>query len=193
MSAFRRSATPADFWAIPELSRNHELVAGDLLERAGPSGEHGDAQAGVVAWVRPAYQRPGGARGPGGWWILTEVEIALGAADIVRPDVVGFRREHCPQRPLGTPVTVRPDWICEVVSEGNAARDTVQKLRLYHQVGIPHFWLVDPRDSTLTVLRHSVDGFITVVRAERHEIVRPEPFGDIELPVGTLFGDDPPE
>ena len=28
--------------------------------------------------------------------------------------------------------------------------------------------------------------------AERGETVRPEPFGAIELVVGTLFGDDPP-
>jgi hypothetical protein len=31
-----------------------------------------------------------------------------------------------------------------------------------------------------------------VLRAERAEIVRPEPFEDIELHVGSLFGDDPP-
>jgi hypothetical protein len=30
------------------------------------------------------------------------------------------------------------------------------------------------------------------VRAERHEVVRPEPFPEVELALGTLFGDDPP-
>jgi Uma2 family endonuclease len=66
------------------------------------------------------------------------------------------------------------------------------KLRLYHRVAIPHYWLVDPRDATLTVLRWSDAGYITVPRAERHEVVRPEPFEAIELAVGTLFGEDPP-
>ena len=65
------------------------------------------------------------------------------------------------------------------------------KLRLYQEVGLPHYWLVDPRDETLTVLRWSAAGYITRVRAERGEVVRPEPFDAIELPVGVLFGDDP--
>ncbi len=187
----RRQATLADFWAIAESERFHELIAGELIEKAAPSGEHGDAQAGVVAAVRVPFQRAKGSGGPGGWWILTEVEVLLETSDVVRPDVAGWRRETCPDRPTGTPIRTRPDWICEIVSPGNATDDTVRKLRLYHRIAVPHYWLVDPRDATLTVMRWSPDGFVTVMRAERGELVRPEPFEAIELPVGTLFGDDP--
>lgn len=188
-----RRATLEDFLAIPEEQRSHELLAGEIVEKATPSGEHGDAQAGVVGAVRPPYQRAPGRGGPGGWWIATEVEVLLATAqDIVRPDVVGWRRERVPARPTGTPVRQRPDWVCEVVSPSNANVDTVKKLRIYHQAGVPHYWLVDPRDATLTVMRRSDDGYTTILRAEPGEVVRPEPFGEIELPVGTLFGQDPP-
>lgn len=187
----RRGATLDDFRAIPEHERFHELIAGELTQKAAPSGEHGDAQAGVVAAVRPSFQRRGDGAGHGGWWILTEVELSLETADIVRPDIAGWRREHCPERPTGTPVRARPDWICEVVSPSNATDDTVKKLRLYHRVAIPHYWVVDPRDATLTVMRWSADGYVTLLRAERAERVRAEPFQAIELAVGTLFGDDP--
>jgi hypothetical protein len=47
--------------------------------------------------------------------------------------------------------------------------------------------------TALTVMRWSPDGYVTLLRAERGETVRPEPFPQIELAVGTLFGDDPPE
>lgn len=187
----RRGATLDDFRAIPEHERFHELIAGELTQKAAPSGEHGDAQAGVVAAVRPSFQRRGDGAGLGGWWILTEVELWLETADIVRPDIAGWRREHCPERPTGTPVRARPDWICEVVSPSNATDDTVKKLRLYHRVAIPHYWVVDPRDATLTAMRWSADGYVTLLRAERAERVRAEPFQAIELAVGTLFGDDP--
>lgn len=187
----RRGATLDDFRAIPEHERFHELIAGELTQKAAPSGEHGDAQAGVVAAVRPSFQRRGDGAGLGGWWILTEVELSLETADIVRPDIAGWRREHCPERPTGTPVRARPDWICEVVSPSNATDDTVKKLRLYHRVAIPHYWVVDPRDATLTAMRWSADGYVTLLRAERAERVRAEPFQAIELAVGTLFGDDP--
>ncbi|MBS2017650.1 MAG: Uma2 family endonuclease [Deltaproteobacteria bacterium] len=187
----RRPATAADFWRIPEGERFHELYAGELVRKATPTGEHGDAQAGVVGAVRSPFQRRPGSGGPGGWWIATEVEVELETGDVVRPDVVGWRRERAAERPTGTPVKIRPDWVCEVVSPENAKNDTVKKLRLYHQVAIPHYWLVDPRDATLTVMRWSADGYVTLMRAERGEIVRAEPFDAIALEVGTLFGDDP--
>jgi Uma2 family endonuclease len=187
----RRRAVLEDFWAIPEGNRFHELIAGDLSQKASPSGEHGDAQAGVVGAIRQPFQRRPGGGGPGGWWIATEVEVLLETGDVVRPDVLGWRRETCPERPVGTPVLLRPDWICEVVSPSNAKDDTVKKLRLYHRVAIPHYWIVDPREATLTVMRWSKDGFVTLQRAERGEVLRAEPFAAIELEVGTLFGDDP--
>lgn len=185
-------ATLDDFYRIPEGDRFHELIGGAIVEKARPSGEHGNAQAAVACAIRPVFHRRPSSSGPGNWWIAMGVEVLLPNGDIIRPDVLGWRREHVPERPTGTPVRSRPDWICEVISPSNANHDSVKKLRLYHQAGVPHYWLVDPRDATLTVMRHSEAGYTTVLRAERHETVRPEPFEAIELPVGTLFGDDPP-
>jgi Uma2 family endonuclease len=187
----RRPVTLSDFYAIPEGTRFHELIAGELIQKASPSGEHGDAQAGVVAALRPPFQRQPGGGGPGGWWIATEVEVLLQSDEVVRPDVLGWRRERCPERPTGTPVRVCPDWICEVISPTRAKDDTVRKLRLYHRVAIGHYWIVDPRDATLTVMRWSREGYVTLLVAERPEVVRAEPFEAVELSVGTLFGEDP--
>ena len=186
----RRRATLDDFWAIPETQRFHELIAGELIEKAAPSGEHGTAQAGIVGTLHPSFQRPPGRGSPGGWWFATEVEFLLDG-DVARPDVAGWRRERCPDKPKGTPIRLRPDWICEVVSPSHPTDDTVKKLRLYHRVAVPHYWLVDPRDVTLTVMRWSEPGYITVTRAERDELVRAEPFEAIDFRVGVLFGDDP--
>ena len=186
-----RPASLEQFWAIPEAERFHELLGGQLIRKATPSGEHGDAQAGVVSAVRTPYQRRPGAGGPGGWWIATEVEVLLETIDVVRPDVLGWRRERCPQRPTGTPVKILPDWVCEVISPTNAKADTVKKLRLYQQVAIGHYWIVDPRDATLTVMRWTPEGYVTRARAERGEMIHAEPFDAVEIDVGTLFGDEP--
>lgn len=110
---------------------------------------------------------------------------------MVRPDVAGWRRARCPEPPSGTLVRVRPDWVCEIVSPSNANHDRVRKLRLFHQHGVPFYWLVDPRDATLTVMRWSEEGYVTRLSAERGEVVRAEPFDAIEIELGTLFGDDP--
>lgn len=192
-SRARRTASVEDFLAIPEERRFHELLGTEIVEKAVPSGEHGGAQAGIVGAVLPLYQRrSGGGGGPGGWWIATEVEVLLESGEVVRPDVLGWRRERVAERPTGMPVRTCPDWICEIVSPSNANTDTVKKLRIYHAAQVHHYWIVDPRDSTLTVMRWDEAGYTTVLRAERGETVHPEPFDAIELAVGTLFGDDPP-
>lgn len=190
-SAAEEPATVEDFYAIPEDERFHELIDGRIVRRASPSGEHANAQGGVLGTLRGPFQRRPGEGGPGGWWIYAEPEIQLEPGLIVRPDVAGWRRDTTPEPPAGMPLQLRPDWVCEVLSPSNANNDTVRKLRLYHRVAIPHYWLVDPRAATLTVLRWSADGYVTRLTAERGEVVRPEPFDAIELQVGVLFGDDP--
>jgi Uma2 family endonuclease len=190
-SAAKRSATLTEFLAIPEEQRFHELVDGEIVRKADPSGEHGGSQAGIVGWLQWPFQRPPGRGGPGGWWFGTEVEVLLTTGDVVRPDVVGWRREHVPERPTGFPVKHRPDWICEVLSPANASHDRVKKLRLYHRAQVGHYWIVDPREESLLVMRWSDPGYVVVLAARRGDSVRAEPFDAIEIEVGTLFGDDP--
>ncbi|WP_437757394.1 Uma2 family endonuclease [Sorangium sp. So ce1389] len=183
-------ATAADLLAIPEEQRFHEIVDGELVQKAVPSFEHGDAQSAIVAHVKSPFQRRPGGRWPGGWWFATEVEVELAPDQVYRPDVVGWRHERSPERPSGSPVRLRPDWVCEVLSPTNARHDTVKKMRAYQRCQLPHYWIVDPREETLTVYRWTPEGYLVALRAERGERVRAEPFGAIELQVGVLFGDE---
>jgi len=131
-----------------------------------------------------------GGRAPGGWWILTEVEIAIEPHEVYRPDVVGWRRERMPEIPQESPISLRPDWICEVLSHSSARNDLVKKMRVYHRASVPHYWIVDPDRETLSVYRFTADGYLMALMAEPGEPVRAEPFGDVELDVGALFGDE---
>ena len=76
------------------------------------------------------------------------------------------------------------------VAEASLLRDQRDKTRIYARAGIPHYWLLDPRDATLSVYRWSAEGYLHVLGARRGERVRAEPFAAIELQVGVLFGDD---
>ena len=63
-------------------------------------------------------------------------------------------------------------------------------MRLYHRFEIPHYWIVDPKEETLSVYRWTKDGFLSVLAAKSGDRVRAEPFEVLELSVATLFGDD---
>src|SRR6188508_3036854 len=125
MVAPRKSgtATAAD---LAELERS-EVIAGDVHQKAAPSAEHGDAQGALATLLRSRFHRPGGGRHPGGWWILTEVEIQLETHEVYVPDLAGWRRDRIPQRPTGRPVLLRPDWVCEILSPSTARHDQVTK------------------------------------------------------------------
>lgn len=187
-----KPATLEDLFAIPEEERHHELIDGELVEKGAATGEHGGAQADIVTALNSRFGRRPGGRWPGGWWFATEVEILFARAQLFRPDVVGWRRESVPQRPTGVPITVLPQWVCEILST-NRRNDLVKKKRVYHQCQIPHYWIIDPAEETLAVHRWGPDGYIEVLAAQRGERVRAEPFDAVELHVGVFFGDDEPE
>ncbi|NUQ74755.1 MAG: Uma2 family endonuclease [Polyangiaceae bacterium] len=184
-------ATLADLLALPDEGRGYEIIDGELIEKE-TSAEHGVAQSRISRLLGPFDRRPGG-RQPGGWWFATEVLIDFGPKQQFRPDVVGWHRERMPERPTGVVISVRPDWICEIVSSSNASNDTVRKKRAYHKHQVPHYWLLDPVRETLSVLRWSPDGYIEVLSAMRGERVKAEPFDAIEISIGVFFGDDEEE
>ena len=182
-------ATLADLLAIPEGQRRHEVIDGVLVEKQAASGAHGKAQGRLNAKLYPYDRRPGG-RSPGGWHFLTEVEVELAPNQIVRPDVAGWRRERMPTVPREVPIHVRPDWVCEILSPTNATNDTIRKKRAYHAAGVAHYWLLDPIEQGLSVLRRTPEGYLEVLNALSGERVHAEPFDEIELEVGVLFGED---
>lgn len=186
-----RRATVEDLLALPERSRFHEIVNGELVQKATPSGEHGGAQAALAGSLFGPFSRRPGGRWPGGWWFATEVEIEFETHEVYRPDVVGWRRERAVERPSGTPVRLRPDWICEILSPSNAREDQVTKFETYRRCGVTHYWIADPDSRTLRVHRWTKEGYLVVLTAQAGQRVRAEPFEALEFEVGILFGDDP--
>jgi Uma2 family endonuclease len=176
--------------AIPEEERFHEVIDGELIRKTLPSPRHGTAQAELTAEIAGAYGLRSRGRGPGGWIFSTEVEILFAQDQIFRPDVAGWRRERLPQVPEENPITVRPDWVCEILSPSNKQNDLFKKLRIYRQNQVPHYWILDPDAESLGVYRWTPEGYLLVVTAGGRERVRAEPFDAVEFSVHSLLADD---
>jgi Uma2 family endonuclease len=184
-------ATEADLLALPEEGQGWELIDGELVQKEGGA-HHSRAQNKLGSRVEPFDRRKGGGDAPGGWWILTEQLVRFGVHTL-RPDLAGWLRERMPRLPRleeDAVLDLRPDWICEIISPRKAAHDLVKKKRIYHQHEVPHYWIIDPRDETLTVHRWSAAGYVQVLLAQRGERVRAEPFELVELAVAELFDDE---
>lgn len=180
-----RRATAADLAALPE-DVSAEVVGGLLLPLPLPSFEHGDALATLTELLSPFRSRRAGL--PGGWWMASAVDVELEATEVYCPDLVGWRWERVASRPRGSPIQVRPDWMCEVLSPATARRDRVEKLRALHRCGVPHYWLVDPHERTVHGLTWGLEGYVISAVAADRERVRIAPFDAVTLSLSDLFG-----
>jgi Uma2 family endonuclease len=183
--AARKLATYADVLAAPA-HRVAELVAGELSLQPRPALAHAAAASALGEELGPPYKR--GRGGPGGWLLVFEPEVHLGAHVLV-PDLAGWRRERLPVLPNEPFVSLAPDWLCEVVSPSTAALDRVRKLPIYAEYGVRHVWLVDPLARTLEVLRLEGAAWVIASLHSDDARVRAEPFDATELELASLWAD----
>ena len=127
-----------------------------------------------------------GDGGPGGWWTLDEPELRLGE-DVLVPDLAGWRRERLPALPREAAFTVRPDWICEVLSPSTTRNDRTKKLPAYAASGVPHLWLLDPLAQMLEVYELPGGHWSLLAAHGGEEVVRAVPFEMVALDLKRLW------
>ena len=127
-----------------------------------------------------------GVDGPGGWVILDEPELHLGA-DVLVPDLAGWRRERMPEVPDTSGFELAPDWLCEVLSPSTAATDRVEKMPIYARESVRHLWLVDPIARTLEAYELA-SGRWTLAGTWRDDArARVAPFAEVEIELAALW------
>src|SRR5689334_16449872 len=73
-----------------------EVIDGVLYTNPRPAPSHAQATSVLIEELGPPFKR--GRGGPGGWMILVEPELHLGAEpDVLVPDLAGWRRETLPE------------------------------------------------------------------------------------------------
>jgi Uma2 family endonuclease len=168
----------AQIQALPEHLTGEILEPGVLRTMSRPGKRHRRAARLCQRSLDPLDANVGGS----GWWIESEVEIRFPQGRLAVPDLCGFRVERVPELPDENPLTLVPDWCCEILSPRTANDDLSVKLPLYARAGVTWSWIVDP-------MRRLVEVFETVggrpaltATAKQHERVRLPPF-DLEFAV----------
>jgi len=81
---------------------------------------------------------------------VAPLRVRVREGNYCEPDVMFMLTEHRERR---TPRFWHgADLVMEVVSEDDPARDLIHKRSDYAAAGIPEYWIVDPRDRSVTVL-----------------------------------------
>lgn len=163
-----------------------EIVNGRLITHPRPAPRHARASSSLTDELVSPFDK--GRGGPGGWWILHEPELHLNA-DILVPDLAGWRRERMPALPDTAWFELPPDWVCEVLSPGTAGFDRTVKMPLYAAAGVRHLWLVDPDPRTLETYQELNGRWLLLKSYAAGDPVSAAPFDAISFDLGLLWAD----
>lgn len=161
-----------------------ELINGEIVKRPIAKAEHGAIQGEVFDSMRQ-YRRKDG---PGGWWFMTEVSVRYNEHQCPTHDVAGWRKARVPQRPTGV-MTLMPDWVCEIVSDGHESKDTVRNFNTLLRYKVPYYWIIWPNDEALIAYKLFEKKYLAIESIEGGTgKVRIEPFTEIEFDLDYVFG-----
>jgi Uma2 family endonuclease len=163
-----------------------EVIEGVLYSSPRPAKPHAVAATAIGGELFGPFKR--GRGGPGGWIILNEPELHL-EADIIVPDLAGWRRERMPSTGSDAFFTLAPDWICEVLSPSTEKIDRALKLPIYARAGVEFAWLVNPRTRTLEVMRRQEQSWVVLAVHKDDDIVHAVPFEVFALELAILWAD----
>lgn len=178
-----RQATYEDLLKVPE-HLVAEIFNGKLYTHPRPSPRHARASSILGGKFTDPFDL--GKGGPGGWWILDEPELHLDA-QIVVPDLAGWRRERLRELPETAWIELAPDWVCEILSPSTAKADRTIKMPLYAQQAVEDLWLVDPLLKTLEAYRLREGRCSLQNTLKDDEQVRLAPFDAVEFSLADLW------
>lgn len=167
---------------LPQGMTGEILVPGELRTMSRPGRKHRRAAKLCDDFLRQ-FDRD---RGGHGWWIEWEAEIRLPGDRLVVPDIAGWRIERVPHLPDENPLTVLPDWCCEVSSPSTARDDRILKLPLYAECAIEWTWLIHPDWKSVEVYR-AVGGKPLLVHAVAADFAGALPPFEAPLSLSTLW------
>ena len=181
-----RRFTYADYkeWELKEGER-YELIRGEAFAMAGPNTRH---QA--VSW-EIAGQLYGYLQGKPCRAFSAPCDVRLFYEEdesddtVVQPDIIVV----CDKSKIGDEgIRGAPDLAIEILSPSNTAIEMEEKRCLYQDAGVREYWVVDPKNSRVTVYCFQ-DGEILVKAYEKPDAVPAGIFPDFAVALDRVFAE----
>jgi Uma2 family endonuclease len=117
---------------------------------------------------------------------LAPVAVRLWEGTIREPDILWLRSEHT-EYITETQIDGVPDWVAEVISPGSKKLDTETKMLEYAQVGIPEYWLLDPKRETIRVYVLKDATYELHSTYKRGEVAQAQTIPGFQIAVSEVF------
>lgn len=152
----RRKLGYEDYARLPNDGRRYEVLDGELYVMPAPSPLHQRLSKRVQRRLEEYFE----VRGLGEVF-NAPIDLILGLIDVVQPDLLVVGN---PAQISGRGIEGVPLLVAEVLSPSTRAHDRGVKMRRYAELGVPHYWTVDPDSERIECLR--LDGGVYRLVAE---------------------------
>lgn len=149
-----RELTVDDLDALPDDGHRYELIDGTLIVTPAPRSDHQTAVVELVYLLRSL--------------VPTDLQVFVAPFDVrltaqtnLQPDVLVARRSDVTEANLPVP----PLLAVEVLSPSTRHVDLGLKRSKYESLGTPSYWVVDPREPSITVWELDEGAYVEVGRA----------------------------
>lgn len=186
MTLVRRAARAAfdwdDFVQLPEDDRR-ELIDGRLVEIDVPRTWHERIVSLLIAALVPW------ARKRGLEVLASGYKVRVGRRRGVMPDVQVLTRAVFDAADESGLDDGRPEIAIEIVSPRSRSHDRVRKLQWYASIGVPEYWIVEPRERVIDrlVLRKDETAYDAIESAEGDATFRPKGLRGLAIPLAELW------
>ena len=171
-----------EFEKLPEGPPYYDYINGEAIEVNRPTGRHQEI-VGVIWFALRSFLAE---KNLGRVWF--DIDVLLPTGNTVGPDISVLLAEHLDRydEQIGDLIGV-PDLVVEVSSPSTAEYDRIEKMRAYHQAGVPWVWLVDQESLAIEEFQWTQDGYLRVTAVKGGEEFRPKLFPDFSINLKALL------
>lgn len=175
----RPPKTVEDYRTLPRDVRA-ELIGGELYMTPAPTPAHQDVVLQLARYLADYADRTGSGRA-----FVAPVDVYLPTGDVVQPDLILVAKTGRAQ--VTDCIAGVPDLLIEVLSPFNAERDLVVKRHLYARNEVPAFWIADPMEGSIQLLRLGGDGYRPEAYFHGDADLTTAFFPGLRVPLATIF------
>ena len=146
-----------DYVNLPDDGKRYEIIDGVLYVNPSPNTKHQRVLGNLYAALRSyAYSRKTGEV------FIAPFDVVFSHFDILQPDILYIRKERLA---ILTEANVRgaPDIVIEVLSKGTRRKDGTTKRKRYELFGVSEYWIADPVNDTVRILKLEGEHFERII------------------------------
>ncbi|MFT5366906.1 MAG: Uma2 family endonuclease [Candidatus Latescibacterota bacterium] len=169
----------------PPDSFGFEIIKGELVVSPAPRPQHQWTSDELTGIIRTFSKQNNLGR-----VFSSPIDVVLGSSteseNVVQPDILFIAQDRL-NIITDTNISEAPDLMVEILSPSSIRRDRSDKMRLYIEAGVKHYWIIDADQRILEAF--DLTGTVPIVEATLadSDVFKPSIFPNLEISLKDLW------